>query len=71
MPRPMAAGVLGIVRTTAVPLGKCFSNPAIVRPAAIETTTVFLPASLPKGGNTSSITCGLTATMITAGGLGQ
>ena len=67
----MAAGVFGIERTTAVPLGRCFSKPAMVRPAAMDSTTVPLPASLASGGNTSSITCGLTATTITAGGCGE
>ena len=70
-PRPMAAGVFGIERTTAVPLGRCFSKPAMVRPAAMDSTTVPLPASFASGGNTSSITCGLTATTITAGGCGN
>ena len=68
MPRPMAAGVFGIERITAEPFGKCRSKPAMVRPAAMDSTTVSLPASFASGGNTSSITCGLTATTITAGG---
>ena len=32
---------------------------------------MLLPASCASGGNTSSITCGLTATTITAGGSGS
>ena len=71
MPRPTEAGVFGIERITAVLFGKCRSKPAMVRPAAMESTTVLVPASRASGGNTSSITCGLTATTITAGGSGS
>ena len=64
----MAAGVLGMERTTAVPFGRCRSKPAMVRPAAMDSTTVLFPACFASGGNTSSITWGFTATTITAGG---
>ena len=44
MPRPMAAGVLGMARTMAVPAGSALSKKPMVRPAMIETTSVLLPA---------------------------
>ena len=68
MPRPMAAGVLGMARTTALLGGKCFSKLAMDLPAAIDSTTVSGPANRASFGNTSSITCGFTAAMMTAGG---
>src|SRR5262245_45244009 len=40
MPRPIAAGVFGMARTTAALCGKAPARDAIVRPAMIEPTTV-------------------------------
>ena len=43
MPRPMAAGVFGMARTIAAPGGSDASRKPMVRPAMIESTSVFLP----------------------------
>ncbi len=71
IPRPIAAGVFGIARTTAAPFGRCFSKEATERPAAMESVSVSGPARRANGGNTVSITCGLTAARSTAGGFGS
>ena len=46
MPRPIAAGVFGIARTTAAPAADGVSKLAIVRPAAMEMTSVSRPGQL-------------------------
>ena len=71
MPRPIAAGVFGMVRTTAAPAGKWRSKLAMVRPAAIDTVNVPGPARRATGANTASMTCGLTAISSTEGGFGR
>ena len=66
MPRPIAAGVLGMARTSAHGV---FSAPAMncsVRPAMIETTTVEAPIIGASGGSTSAAACGFTAMTMAA-----
>src|SRR5581483_760914 len=66
MPRPMAAGVLGMARTMAAP-GSAPSRNAKVFPAMIERISVAGPAIGRNGGSASPAACGLTAmTMIAA-----
>src|SRR5215475_1700568 len=60
MPRPMAAGVFGIARTSAAP-GRAASRRRKVRPAMMETTTVVGPKNGVSTGITSGALCGLTA----------
>src|SRR6266487_4537701 len=65
MPRPIAAGVLGMARTIAAP-GKLRARNCKVRPAMMDTTTVAPPTNGASAGMTSSATCGLTATTTAA-----
>src|SRR5579871_6339560 len=60
MPRPIAAGVLGIARTTAPP--HTCSIEAMVMPAMIETTRLAFPTSGLSAFPASRNDCGLTAT---------
>src|SRR5689334_25389451 len=69
MPRPIAAGVLGIVRTIAA-RPRWRARPAKVLPAMIDANNVSEPAQRRYFGTTSSATCGLTANT-TASGLGS
>jgi len=62
MPRPIAAGVLGIARTIAVPAGSDFSRKPMVRPAMMERTNVVLSMYFARGGKASGALCGFTAT---------
>ena len=68
MPRATAAGVFGMERTTAVFFGRWRSKPAMVLPAALDSTTVSGPANFATGGKDTSINCGFTAPQLTAGG---
>ena len=66
MPRPIAAGVFGMARTSAP---ACWSAPArnrSVRPAMIETTTVAGPIIGASAGKASAAICGFTAMTIAA-----
>ena len=60
MPRPIAAGVFGMARTTLPP--QTSSSAAIVVPAMIETTSVFGPMNFFNAGPASRNICGFTAT---------
>jgi hypothetical protein len=60
MPRPIAAGVLGMARTTLPP--QTCSSAAIGVPAMIETTSVEDPTNCFSAGPASRNICGLTAT---------
>ena len=59
MPRPIAAGVFGIARTTAPPQTSC--STAMVVPAMIETTRVDGATSARSAGPASRNDCGFTA----------
>ena len=61
MPRPTAAGVLGMVRITAASGPKWRSKEAMVLPAATERMSGFEAFSETTPGSTSSISCGFTA----------
>src|SRR6516165_7367173 len=65
MPRPIAAGVLGMARTIAAP-GKLRARNRNVRPAMMDTTTVAPPTNGASTGMASSAVCGLTATTTAA-----
>src|SRR5262245_23483612 len=65
MPRPIAAGVLGMARTIAA-RGKLAARNRKVRPAMMDTTTVAPPTNGASIGMTSPATCGLTATTTAA-----
>ena len=65
MPRPIAAGVFGMARTSAAP-GNASSRKRSVRPAMIETTTVAAPTNGASAGITSGAICGFTATTTAA-----
>src|SRR5262245_29837567 len=65
MPRPIAAGGLGMARTIAAP-GKLRARNCKVRPAMMDTTTVAPPTNGASVGITSSATWGLTATTTAA-----
>src|SRR5215813_1980470 len=67
MPRPIAAGVFGMARTTAASRGKMPARNAIVRPAMIETTTVEGDIREATCGMISGAICGLTAMTIASG----
>ena len=60
MPRPIAAGVLGMARTIAA-RGKLAARNCKVRPAMMDTTAVAPPTNGASVGMTSPATCGLTA----------
>jgi hypothetical protein len=60
MPRPIAAGVFGIARTTMPP--QTSSNAEILVPAMIETTSVAAPTNGFSMGPASRKVCGFTAT---------
>ena len=68
MPRPTAAGVLGIARMIAVAAPNIASKAAIGVPAAIDRNTVPCPASAASCGAASAIICGLTAMTATVAG---
>ena len=59
MPRPIAAGVFGIARTTAPPQTSC--STAMVVPAMIETTSVDGATCGRSAGPASRKDCGFTA----------
>ncbi len=61
MPRPIAAGVLGIARTSAARGGNACSRKRSVGPAMIESTTVEAPTNGASPGITAGAVCGLTA----------
>ena len=61
MPRPIAAGVLGMARTIAAP-GSALLEKLERSPAMIDTTTVLGPTIAASGGTASGATCGFTAT---------
>src|SRR6266849_6394420 len=67
MPRPIAAGVFGMARTTAALCGKAPARNAIVRPAMIETTTVEGDISEATFGMIPAAICGFTAITIASG----
>ena len=60
MPRPMAAGVFGMARTTMPP--QTCSSAAMLVPAMIETTSVDGPTNCFSAGPASRNICGFTAT---------
>ena len=60
MPRPIAAGVFGIARTTLPP--QTSRSAAMGVPAMIETTSVEAPTNGFSAGPASRNICGLTAT---------
>src|SRR6185437_4079827 len=68
MPRPMAAGRLGIALTTARASGRRESTLAMVLPARIETTSVAAPACAVICGAAASSICGLIAMTRASGG---
>ena len=53
MPRPMAAGVFGMARTTALGRFSALKIDRSVRPAMIDTTTVEGPIIVARGGSAS------------------
>src|SRR5207344_1835310 len=59
--RPMAAGVFGIARTIAVPVGSAPCRKATVRPAMIDSANVDLPTKGLRAGMASGALCGFTA----------
>src|SRR5450755_3313250 len=61
MPRPMAAGVLGIARTIAAPAGSASARESKVRPAMIEMTTEPGATRPPISASACGAVCGLTA----------
>jgi hypothetical protein len=64
-PRPIAAGVFGMARTTGTP--RAASRPPIPRPAMIESTTPWPAMAARKAGSTASAICGFTARMAASG----
>ena len=61
MPRPIAAGVLGIARTMAVPCGSACSRKPSGRPAMIDTATSLCRQRARARATASAALCGLTA----------
>jgi hypothetical protein len=68
MPRPTAAGVLGIERTMGVPAPNIASKAEIGVPAAIDRNRVPCPASEASCGAAAAIICGFTAMTATVAG---
>ena len=67
-PRPIAAGVFGMARTTARARGRRAFRLAMVLPARIDRTSVPSPASAAIRGAASSSDCGLIASASRSGG---
>ena len=66
MPRPIAAGVFGMARTSAPRMSERAGEECSVRPAMIETTTVAGPIIGASAGKASAAICGFTAMTIAA-----
>jgi len=66
IPRPIAAGVLGIARTIGVAAPRTCAKVAMDVPAAIETNRVSPLPKAASDGKASPIICGLTATITIA-----
>ncbi len=71
IPRPTAAGVLGMARTIGVSAPRTLSNAAIGVPAATDTNSVSPPPSAASVGSASPIICGFTAINTMAGASGS
>ena len=71
MLRPTEAAVFGMARTIAVPGGNRRAMLSRVRPAAMESTTLFSPTIGSISGMSFGKRSGFTATTITEGGAGR